>query len=208
MLVYHFINAIYGLEALNRRLKIARIAELNDPFELLAVDLSDHEFRKAVEETKAELSKTTGLLCFCKTWKHTTLWAHYADKHKGICLGFEVPDTLLKNVTYVDHMVLKPSVPDEIFMKRLLFTKSRHWEHEQEYRVYIEIDEQIDGQYYINFSDELSLKCVIVGNQSNIRRSQISQALGNLNEEVEVFKASPGFNTFELVRNTNEAMWA
>ena len=44
MRVYKFLNAKYGLEALkNRRLKIARISDLNDPFELLGVNLSDSD---------------------------------------------------------------------------------------------------------------------------------------------------------------------
>lgn len=65
MLAYHFINAEYGLEALNRRrLKIARIVELNNPFEFLAADLSDPKFRKALGETKVEISDTTVFFVF------------------------------------------------------------------------------------------------------------------------------------------------
>jgi len=210
MLVYHFINAAHGLDALNRgRLKIARIVDLNDPFEFLGADLSDLEFREALEETKVELSNTTGILCFCKTWRHPILWAHYADRHKGICLGFELPDALLEKVNYIDRRFPKLTVPDEEFMKKLLFTKFRHWEYEQEYRVYVELDknEQVNGLYYKNFSDELSLRCVIVGYQSEITRIQISQALGNQRETIEVFKTTPGFQTFELVRSINETMW-
>jgi hypothetical protein len=38
MRVYHFTKAVHGLEAIRRRrLKIARISELNDPFEFLQV---------------------------------------------------------------------------------------------------------------------------------------------------------------------------
>jgi hypothetical protein len=41
MKVYHFRSAEFGIKSLReRRLKIARIMELNDPFEFLAVDLS------------------------------------------------------------------------------------------------------------------------------------------------------------------------
>ena len=44
MHVYKFLNAKYALEALEkRRLKIARINELNDPFELLGTNLTDQE---------------------------------------------------------------------------------------------------------------------------------------------------------------------
>lgn len=181
MLVYHFLNAHYGLEGIReRRIKISRLMELNDPFEFLGVDLSGREFRKALKATKATISKTQGILCFSKTWKNPVLWGHYADKHKGICLGFEVPRAVLEKVDYVDFRFPRPKVLDEIFMKKLLFTKFAHWQYEQEYR----------------------------GDQSNVTRAQVSEALGNLGKNVETFKARPGFTSFEVVRNKSSAMWA
>jgi len=182
--------------------------ELNDPFEFLGVDLSDREFRKALKKTKADISKTKGILCFSKTWRNPVLWGHYADKHKGICLGFEVPRSVLGKVKYVDSRPSRPDVLDEAFMKRLLFTKFSHWQYEQEYRVYVQLEEEIDGLYYSEFSDQLALKRVIVGDQSSITRSQVSDALGSLVNDVEMFKARAGFRSFEVVRNKNSAMWA
>lgn len=208
MLVYHFIDAQYGIEALrNRRLKISRIMELNDPFEFLAVDLSDRDFRKVIEETKAELSKTNGILCFCKTWTHPILWSNYADKHKGVCLGFEVPSSFIEEIDYVDRRLNKPDTLDEAFMKKLLLTKFKHWKYEQEYRVHLGLEEEIDGFYFADFSENLLLKRVIVGSQSEITRAQISRALGGLSTNVETFKARADFSSFKVVRNENEALW-
>ncbi|MCI0427560.1 MAG: DUF2971 domain-containing protein [Nitrospiraceae bacterium] len=209
MLVYHFVNAHYGLDDLrNRRLKIARIMELNDPFEFLGVDLSDREFRRALRETKAELSTTKGILCFSKTWSNPVLWGHYADKHRGVCLGFEVPSSVLGKVEYVDSRLPRPDVLDEAFMKKLLFTKFSHWQYEQEYRVYVTLEEDIDGLYYSEFSGQLTLKRVIVGDQSSITRAEVSGALVDLGTQVEVFKARAGFRSFDVVRNKDETMWA
>ena len=84
MRVYHFINKKYGLEDLReRRLKIARIAELNDPFEFAAVDLSDPWLRQAWEPMKQDMADRYGIICFSETWDSPVLWAHYADKHRG-----------------------------------------------------------------------------------------------------------------------------
>jgi hypothetical protein len=209
MLVYHFLSSHYGLEDIReRRLKISRIVELNDPFEFLGVDLSDREFRKAMKETKAQISKTKGLLCFSKTWKNPLLWGHYADKHRGICLGFEVSGDILEKVTYVKERFPRPAVFDEEFMKKVLFTKFDHWRYEQEYRVYIDLNEEINGIYYAEFSDQICLKRVIVGEQSDVTRVQVTDALGKISKEVEMFKARAGFKAFEVVRNKNQAMWA
>ncbi len=106
MRVYHFINQTFGLEDIKEsRLKIARISELNDPFEFAAVDLSDTDFRRDWESMKQSMSGDYGILCFSGNWNNPVLWAHYADRHKGLCLGFDIPDELLKQVEYTDKRV-------------------------------------------------------------------------------------------------------
>ena len=46
MRVFHFRSVKYGLKSLEeRRLKISRIHELNDPFEILGANLSNRDFR-------------------------------------------------------------------------------------------------------------------------------------------------------------------
>ncbi len=181
--------------------------ELNDPFEFLAVDLSVQGFREVMENTKPELSKINGILCFCKTWTHPILWSHYADKHKGVCLGFEVPSSFINEIDYVDQRFNKPDILDEAFMKKLLLTKFNHWKYEQEYRAYLGLTDETNGLYFADFSENLSLKRIIVGAQSEITRAEISQALGSLSKNVEVFKARAGFKSFEVERNENESMW-
>jgi len=209
MMVYHYISACYGLEGIRkRRLKIARIMELNDPFEFLGVNLKDRKFRKAIRETKQELSKSKGILCFSKTWRNPVLWSHYADKHKGLCLSFEVENKLLGKVDYVDSRLPVPTELNEEFMKKLLFTKFRHWEYEQEYRVYVQLEEEEDGMYFAKYSNELRLKKVIVGSRSSVTRAELTNALGDLNNNVETFKARAGFQEFEVVKQQNSAKWA
>jgi hypothetical protein len=208
MRVYHFISDEFGLKDLiERRLKIARITELNDPFEFLSVDLSDRDFRHALKETKEELSKSNGLLCFSKKWKNPVMWSHYADKHRGICLGFDIPKVPPTKVKYVRKRLPKPAVFDEAFMKKLLFTKFRHWKYEDEYRVYLSLEMEIEGFYYASFSDSLVLRQVIVGDQSKLTRAQITMALDNLNDSVEVFKARAAFTSFDVVRNKDDSLW-
>jgi len=57
ILVYHYINAKYGLEAIRkRRLKISRIMGLNCPFEFLGVNLEDSSFREPLQAANEEMS--------------------------------------------------------------------------------------------------------------------------------------------------------
>ena len=190
-------------------MKISIIMELNDPFEFLGADLSDRNFRKAIKKTKKELSKTKGILCFSKNWKNPVQWSHYTDRHKGLCLGFDVPDHRLAKVDYVkERLSLNGEINEELMLK-FLTTKFEHWSYEEEYRLFVELKKKdIDGNYYADFSNELQLKQVIIGAHSGITRKQIDIALDNYVEELEIFKARAGFRKFEVVRNTNEKLWA
>ena len=180
--------------------------ELNDPFEFLGIKLSDRGFRQALMETKRQLSETKGLLCFSKTWKNPVLWGHYADRHRGLCLGFDVPKTFEK-INYVRLRLPIPDVIDEAFIKRLLWTKSLYWQYEQEYRAFVSLEEEIHGCYFKDFSPELRLHAVIVGAQSKVTRGDVASALDGVETEVDVFKARASFKSFEIVRNENRAMW-
>lgn len=208
MLTYHFLNARYGLEDLReRRLKISRIMDLNDPFEFLGANLSDRRFRWALKKTKQELSEEHGVLCFSKSWRNPVLWGHYADRHKGLCLGFEIPRAILSKVRYVDSRWPVPGELDLQFMKRLLFTKFSHWQYEQEYRAFVNLDTQIDGHYFIDFGSSLRLKRVIVGDQAAIRRRDVAGAIKGIESGVQVFKARAAYQSFEVVRNRDESTW-
>ncbi len=112
MRVFHFRDEKNGLKSLKeRRLKITRIMELNDPFEFLGAELSNLDFRKAINATKNQISKTTGILCFSKNWRNPVQWSHYAKEHKGICMGFDIRKRLLAKVDYVDERLSVSSDP-------------------------------------------------------------------------------------------------
>ena len=74
------------------RVKLSKISELNDPFELRPYDLTDPRIRQAFLTTRDEIGAERGLACFSSAWSNPVIWAHYSDNHKGLCLGFEVPD--------------------------------------------------------------------------------------------------------------------
>lgn len=211
MLLYHFRNKKNGLKILSeKRLKIARINELNDPFELLGCRLVDKDLRQAFKTMKSGMSEKTGILCFSQNWQSPVQWTHYADNHKGICLGFEVKNEWLAKVDYVGRRLTCPKYIDQDFMQKVLTSKFSHWKYEKEYRGFINLDpaEEQNGLYYKDFSETLILKKVIVGCNSDISRNDISKLIkGNNENDVECFKARPAFTNFKIVRNKNEKLW-
>src|SRR5689334_11048149 len=93
MRAYKFLNKHFGLKSLyERRLKQSRIHELNDPFELAPYDLTDTMLRWAFLDMREQLGRVNGLVCFSASWQNPVIWAHYSDQHRGLCLGFEVPE--------------------------------------------------------------------------------------------------------------------
>ena len=80
------------------------------------------------------MAASLGLLCFSKSWRNPVLWSHYADEHKGICLGLDVPESCLHEVKYVpERLQFEQLVPDEGQLQHLLRTKFKDWRHEAEY---------------------------------------------------------------------------
>jgi len=96
MRVYYLTKKEYALSNLeNNRLKISRLDDLNDPFELMGLALKNKAARKDFANFKRQMNDNYGLICFCEKWNNPVLWAHYGDKHRGIGFGFDVPLTLL-----------------------------------------------------------------------------------------------------------------
>lgn len=200
MRVYHFINEEFGLKDIReRKLKISRIMELNDPFELLSPDLKDKEFRGYIKEVKESIARNFGIVCFSGNWNNPVQWSHYADKHKGLCLGFDIDPIHLKKVDYRQGRIQHDNRMTEDFVFRILQTKYEHWAYEEEYRVFIELEEEENGLYYIDFEGNMELKEVIVGANSTVNREQINNALGSLSTKIETFKVRPALQKFEMV---------
>lgn len=217
MRVYHFVNERYGLEDLARqRLKIATINDLNDPFELLGPGSSDRAVRRRFEYVKQGLAQHRGLLCFSKNWKNPVQWSHYANGHRGLCLGFDVPQRYLVEVAYSRHR-LEPNVAlldrgdsaSAAEMQRILTTKYSHWRYENEMRVFADLAsaEREDGLYFQKFGPLISLREVIVGHRSTVSRSQLSDAMGQLREGIAAFKARLAFRSFKVVKQRRADLW-
>lgn len=213
MTIYHFVPADYGLENIERRrLKIATIPDLNDPFELLCADLSDKDLRVGMRNWKREMGTRYGMLCFSKTWRNPVQWSHYADRHRGLALGFEVPPDHALDVEYKGRrskeevrelLSSKSAALNQEMIQRFLSTKYAHWKYEKECRIFTALAEaekdESKGLYFQEFSKVLQLKEVIVGAESKVTRAQVREALGSLGSYVGVCNARLAFKTYRVV---------
>jgi hypothetical protein len=213
MRLYHFTTQKYGLLALEKRqLKIARINELNDPFEFMGWGIREAEMRGRLKDWKRQRNDELGILCFSRIWSNPLLWSHYADKHQGIAIGFDVPDGDIYNPVQYRRIRLPAPSGRELVgsdVDDLLLTKFSAWRYESEHRCFCRLADSIekDGLYFEPFSKVLVLAEVIVGCRSTVTRSDLALVLRSEHAHVESFKARPAFGTFSVVRNRNERLW-
>lgn len=80
-----------------------------------------------------------GVLCLSAAPKDILMWSHYANSHRGICLQFFAIGNALESSQPVRYKAVRPVVNpvsqshDEM-LDHAIFTKSDHWEYEQEWR--------------------------------------------------------------------------
>ena len=211
---YYFTSVDYGLGGIAlRRLKVARFSDANDPFELLGVRLRDKRVRKEVNDFKKQCNKTTGLLCFSQDWTKPILWSYYAEKHKGVCLGFDVKSDLVKNVIYeqdramVDFDKTDDSfVVDDTLRERLLLTKSIHWEPEDEVRIIVDLSKaKRDGQlYFRSFDSDMVLTRVILGPNCALDPHAVTELVRVRHPRAIVFRSRAEFGKFRVVFNERD----
>ncbi len=209
--VYHLTSAEHAVSDIAlSRLKVARFSDLNDPFELLALNFREREVRKVARDFKNAYDAHTGLLSFSADWNEPVLWSHYAAKHRGICLGFNVPRTALQEVEYEDERLRAelgdngdPLAISAELQTQLLKTKFCHWNYEQEYRRFVPLDSTAqEGRLnFVAFGPELELAEVILGPQCNHSLQSIRDLVASRYANVVAFQARLAFKWFSVVPN-------
>lgn len=204
MRLIKFTSGEYLLENIEKgQLFFNNIFNMNDPFEgIFRYKLSSDKAKFAefylkyfsepekldyYFENKNELSilinrtfewrfKNNSICCFsdveCLT--DILMWAHYSDKHKGVCLVFDEPLTFVTppELNTIDKIVFHPTGPHKIsyvenyldedpFEKKLtqrnfLTTKFKTWDYEKEYRFI----SPVSGAFRF---DKNSLKEIVLG---------------------------------------------
>jgi hypothetical protein len=194
---YHFASADHAIINIEQqRLKVARFSEVNDPFELLALNSHSAETRRRLAQNKDLHDRTRGLLCFSRNWTNPLLWSHYAKNHKGICLSFDLRLAEVSMVNYIERRL-----PANGLFELLLITKYVGWSYEQELRKFIDLSTTTreGALYFVSFDDSLRLKEVILGQRSRLRLEDIRDLVDSKNLKAAVFKTRLERRGFRIV---------
>lgn len=89
------------------------------------------------------MHKTFGVISLTPHADNYLMWSHYADSHKGFCVQFDTRKLVesirgrYQKVNYTDD-IPEFSIRDNrkgILIDKLLYTKSKIWDYEDEYRI-------------------------------------------------------------------------
>lgn len=158
------------------------------------------EFEDIFDGILNKIKAVAGISCFSKSFKKTLMWSHYADKHSGICLGFNIipiglPKFSLLEVNYVDRIVpLNYFKKKHVALLYWLYTKSKVWEYEEEVRAVYQ-----ENNGLISFSPK-NLREIYYGlRTTREQRDKLNNILSDLKysvEKVAVMEINP--STFDL----------
>ncbi|OAQ41966.1 hypothetical protein A5893_02275 [Pedobacter psychrophilus] len=115
--------------------------------------------------------------CFSEIPDEVLMWSHYADKHKGVCIKFELDimkkDYIIYPVNYISEIQeIDGNANTPYVFYYLVTTKAARWNYEKEIRAITKT-----GNAIIPFSKE-SIKEVIFG--CNVKESEIKKSVENI----------------------------
>jgi hypothetical protein len=187
---------------------------LNDPMEglfkssrLLKKTGDYRSIIHAITDTK----NRTGICSFTEVYDHELMWAHYADRFRGICIGYSL-SRLLENLEhgfsfvrmYYNEQVpqiLSTNTAPELLAKKVLSFKNHRWSYEREWRMF---GEQGRAQY-----DRVDcISHVYLGSQIPSRdRTKIVEVLKALNIEISVMVIDEYTISFEGYDEHSKYLW-
>ncbi|MGL4310528.1 MAG: DUF2971 domain-containing protein [Paracoccaceae bacterium] len=211
MIVYKFLPAKWGRLALRqRKLKVAVLEELNDPFELGPVDRTNAKYRRVFNNWRAKMMADKVIICFSKSWENPVIWSHYADCHRGMCLGFEVEDSILLHIAYQnrlihpDEFVSEGKVTDPSKVLALATVKFSHWSYENEARVFLrkaeceEVLSEVGEVHLVDFDKVGRLSQVVLG--CNYEHDMQDIVPSSVLKGVDVITTRTAFADFKVTR--------
>ncbi len=133
--------------------------------------------------------------CFTTTKDNMLMWSHYADHHKGICIGFRtnlMQDSDLVMYAKVQYAKQFPKLT-QLRRSRTLFVKSTDWSYEKEYRML-----NIDAHSQIRYHRQAVCEVVIGYKMAETVRDSLVAFLTKSYPNIRIADAVPNPTKFKM----------
>lgn len=87
-----------------------------------------------------DVIRQVGVFCLSEVNDSILMWSHYANEHKGICIGFDTGKSMFQLAWQVEYqeefpIIIRPRDNEEISLNKSLLTKAACWSYEKEWRI-------------------------------------------------------------------------
>ena len=202
----------------NGQIWASSIDFVNDPYEGVYSELDDSDYiHPKIKSTKNIIARLKMreylIICLSKKVDSHLMWAHYAEKHTGICIKFNSKKCKkLSTAEQVKYVSLKPPlnfkrIPVRLtnrespIIRDLLLKKFRDWNYEKEYRVLINrLNFNLDKAGDYVFLNPESIESIYLGKNINLETARTIYDLC-LNKKIKIFKYSGHSKKYEMEFN-------
>jgi len=173
---------------------------------------------RSVSISKTAISMT-GFTCFTEEWSNRLMWAHYAQSHKGLCIGFrtrprpqEIYAPLAANCLPVRYsqfrpeMSMKEIIQSNIDLERLknvVLSKDKVWSYEKEWRYLSQIHPKAKLQQTgcrINLGSDEIVEIIFGLRSTEQTMGKIHHMLGKTKKSPKIYRTTFEEDSYELVR--------
>ena len=149
-----------------------------------------------------EINEEIGIFSLSENNSNILMWSHYADSHKGYCIGLDY-NILLKiaktmgSVKYSDKfpkLSLFPKSPVDDFMQ-LFITKSEDWAYEKEVRIIM----RFKARQTIKIPDNCIKEIILGYKMEKKHKNEIMEIIKTKSSPVEIYEATANGERFKLV---------
>ena len=166
-------------------------------------DLINHpdKFKRFQKQFITNKKNQIGVSCFSMINDNILMWSHYAEKHKGVCLGFLLSPVQKDLYALYPVRYLKRIEPISCFsnldeaLKHWLLTKAYDWRYEKEIRA---VSLEYNGlvEFHPTNLKEIYFGCKI--NKDN--KTEFTNLIKNNYSHVEISQMSIDDNIFKLIK--------
>lgn len=163
---------------------------------------TDEYWRNFHQQFKKDTNEKFGICSLTSKNNNLLMWSHYANAHKGFCIGFDkfelfdATQGVLGRVIYTDSFPMTPMFGDNqgASLSFLIMTKSKHWEYEDEYRI-----TKLLAPRSIFKLNDTAIKEIVLGCRINPNsRAEIIKTVRNKSSKIKIYDSVIDDKEFKL----------
>mgnify|MGYP000464983435 CR=1 FL=1 len=194
---YKFVGVdIKYIDSILNRIQLQHPSKFNDPMDCPIASDSDN----GIPDINLLNSLRVGCFGVVKNsmqeyYLNASKWSYYGDFHKGICIEYDFSKLEFDELTLMDKVNYVPEYdPTNGIVKGALLTKSKDYNHENEWRIIWYdrswISKGIEEPQYINIHPSMIQK-IYIGFKCPVEIKEYIMRFQQENSHIKVFQISP-----------------